>query len=687
MVALRSLTTRGRQRRTFFAIWVAAVLLMTLTGLHVVNLLEDSRKKEQAAAERDLANLTRVTQEHAYRTLRGADQAIRFITERYLALGNTLDLSALSAAGVIDTDIFNQVGIINEKGLYILANRPVTGRLDLSDREHFRVHVADANRGLFVSKPVLGRATGQWSIQLTRRINRSNGDFAGVVVISIDPGYFTRFYDELKLGAQGVMALYGLDGIARARLVGDKTEVGSNATSSQIFTRMIKGEAHGFYANRSVVDSISRLYHFRVIPGYDLALIAGFTTDEIFAVSARSRQALLLQAGLVILLIFLLAVALTRHLIKLNRATAAREFARAQAQDRTEQLNVIFALSPDGFVSFDSQHRVKYINPAFARMTGLNELRLDGMDETDFSAWLASRCVAGTRFTGISQLRLRNANPKSQVSERLEMRVNGKRVLQVELRLSDTPTVSHILYFRDVTHETEVDDMKSEFLSTAAHELRTPMASILGFSEVLLTQEFDAASTQEFLEIIYTQSKVMANILDELLDLARIEARQGKDFKYSRINVQALVTSITKSLMLPAGRSGTVLSMPDEPIFLMADEGKLRQAILNVLTNAYKYSPAGGPVELTVAPQCLTEEPAAVAIHVSDHGMGMTPEQVAQVFDRFYRADKSGQITGTGLGMSIVKEIIELHHGHITIESNLGQGTCISLSLPQAQPK
>ena len=501
-------------------------------------------------------------------------------------------------------------------------------------------------------------------------------------MISIDPGYFTRFYDELKLGAQGVMALYGLDGIARARLVGDKTEVGSNATSSQIFTRMIKGEAHGFYANRSVVDSISRLYHFRVIPGYDLALIAGFTTDEIFAVSARSRQALLLQAGLVILLIFLLAVALTRHLIKLNRATAAREFARAQAQDRTEQLNVIFALSPDGFVSFDSQHRVKYINPAFARMTGLNELRLDGMDETDFSAWLASRCVAGTRFTGISQLRLRNANPKSQVSERLEMRVNGKRVLQVELRLSDTPTVSHILYFRDVTHETEVDDMKSEFLSTAAHELRTPMASILGFSEVLLTQEFDAASTQEFLEIIYTQSKVMANILDELLDLARIEARQGKDFKYSRINVQALVASITKSLMLPAGRS-----MPDEPIFLMADEGKLRQAILNVLTNAYKYSPAGGPVELTVAPQCLTEEPAAVAIHVSDHGMGMTPEQVAQVFDRFYRADKSGQITGTGLGMSIVKEIIELHHGHITIESNLGQGTCISLSLPQAQPK
>jgi signal transduction histidine kinase len=119
----------------------------------------------------------------------------------------------------------------------------------------------------------------------------------------------------------------------------------------------------------------------------------------------------------------------------------------------------------------------------------------------------------------------------------------------------------------------------------------------------------------------------------------------------------------------------------------MADEGKLRQAILNVLTNAYKYSPAGGPVALSVLPHCPPQELAQVVIHVSDHGMGMTPEQVAQVFDRFYRADKSGQITGTGLGMSIVKEIIELHHGHITIESKLGQGTCISLSLPQAQPE
>jgi hypothetical protein len=119
----------------------------------------------------------------------------------------------LSTAG----NRFNQVGIIDAKGIYVLANLPTTGKLDLSDREHFKVHVATNTGELFVSKPVLGRASGKWSIQLTRRITRANGEFAGVVVVSIDPGYFTRFYKELNLGSEGLAALYGLDGVARAQ--------------------------------------------------------------------------------------------------------------------------------------------------------------------------------------------------------------------------------------------------------------------------------------------------------------------------------------------------------------------------------------------------------------------------------------------------------------------------------------
>jgi signal transduction histidine kinase len=242
--------------------------------------------------------------------------------------------------------------------------------------------------------------------------------------------------------------------------------------------------------------------------------------------------------------------------------------------------------------------------------------------------------------------------------------------------------VSQVLYFRDVTHETEVDHMKSEFLSTAAHELRTPMASIMGFSEVLLHQELDSNDQREFLGIIYKQSTLMAKILDELLDLARIEARRGKDFRYSKVCLQDLAEELAKSFIPPEGRSPLELVLPDQRLEIIADSGKLRQALLNILSNAYKYSPEGGPVVLSVETQNHAGPAPRTWIHITDHGIGMTPEQLGRVCERFYRADTSGKTSGTGLGMSIVKEIIELHGGELAISSEVGFCTRVSLCLP-----
>lgn len=672
--------------QTIATIWLVAALLLGFTTWQVWHTVEANHRQSMVSAEHDLANLTRVSQEHANRTLRSADQVIRFIQARYLELGDKLDLTALTAQGVIDVEIFPQVGIIDSQGLYALANRPIKAKLDLSDREHFKVHVDNVKQGLFVSKPVLGRSTGRWSIQLTRRISRPNGTFAGVVVVSIDPTYFTNFYSELNLGTQGMVGLYGLDGIARARKVGSKEEFGSNASNAPMFKAIAKGQEIGSYTNQSVVDGVERIYFYRRIPGYELAVVAGLNTKDLQTKTELENDALWLQQGLVSLLILALAVALTRYLIKLRRAIAARAFAQLQVQDRTEQLNAIFAMSPDGFVSFDREHRVKYMNPAFVQMTTRGDVQLEGLDENDFSAWLAGCCIPGSSFIGVQSLRREQTSGKKGQPRLLEIASNVKRVLQYELRLSSAQTVSQILYFRDVTHQTEVDEMKSEFLSTAAHELRTPMAGILGFSELLLTQELEASEQKEFLNIILAQSNVMAGILNELLDLARIEARRGKDFRYTGIWLQTLITDIVKSFAVPSGREQVELRMPDAPLYLMADEGKLRQVIVNVISNAYKYSPDGGPVVLEVSTLQLPESEEQLRIQIRDHGIGLTPEQLSRVCERFYRADSSGKILGTGLGMSIVKEIIELHHGQIHIESTYGQGTCVSLILPLKKP-
>ena len=360
-----------------------------------------------------------------------------------------------------------------------------------------------------------------------------------------------------------------------------------------------------------------------------------------------------------------------------------RRVAQEREREHAGQLKAIFALSPDGFVSFDNAHCVKYVSPAFTRMTALEAHDMVGLNEADFTQRLVHLCAPGAPFPGLTALRATAKGASTGQRHVFELADASKRVIEVGLREAQTDSVSQVLYLRDITHETEVDRMKSEFLSTAAHELRTPMASIYGFAEVLLTQELDAPSQREFLEIIYKQSELMASILNELLDLARIEARKGKDFVFADIPLQELIEEVVHAFKPPAGRSAPVLISTGAPLSVLADHNKARQAVLNVLSNAYKYSPAGGVVQIELLDsRAAGAQPNMLGIRITDHGIGMTPAQLERVFERFYRADSSGKVPGTGLGMSIVQEIITLHRGKIDIASTTGEGTSVTLWLP-----
>lgn len=362
----------------------------------------------------------------------------------------------------------------------------------------------------------------------------------------------------------------------------------------------------------------------------------------------------------------------------------AHKAAEAMVSERSAQLNAIFALSPDGFVSFDRAHRVNRVSPAFVRLTGLTESDMLGLDELAFSLRLAAQCVPQARFAGVAALRVALADTGGQdpltVIELAPAAKRDRCVLTVVLRESPVDSVSQVLYLRDITRESEVDRLKSEFLSTAAHELRTPMASIYGFAEVLLTQKVGASERKEFLTIIFKQAELMSSILNELLDLARIEARRGKDFVLESVSLQELANDVVERFKPPAGRSAPCLIAPPQPLMLLADRNKAVQATLNVLSNAYKYSSAPGQVHVRIEPQGKY-----VALQIVDQGVGMSAAQCARVGERFYRADTSGKVPGTGLGMSIVSEIMTFHHGNVVIDSTPGQGTKVTLMFP-AQP-
>jgi signal transduction histidine kinase len=254
-------------------------------------------------------------------------------------------------------------------------------------------------------------------------------------------------------------------------------------------------------------------------------------------------------------------------------------------------------------------------------------------------------------------------------------------VLEVGIRLSQAENVSQILYLRDVTHETEVDRMKSEFLSTAAHELRTPMASIYGYSELLLMSDFDENERKEMLSTIFRQSELMASIINELLDLARIEARRGKDFVLERLALQELVSEAVAGYKLPDGRDAPLVQASSEALLVRVDRKKIQQALLNVLSNAYKYSPRGGAISVSFL-QEVHHSVGRFGIEVRDHGIGISPQSLERIFCQFERAEGSEGSAGLGLGLFIADQIVRAHDGRIQVQSEEGQGSQFRVLLP-----
>lgn len=367
-----------------------------------------------------------------------------------------------------------------------------------------------------------------------------------------------------------------------------------------------------------------------------------------------------------------------RHYVGILNDVTERERSRMAIAERSARLNAVFELSPDGFVVFDSAGRLVYSNRAFMAMTGWAEPDENGpITLAEFDSRFARLCDPLQPVRSLSEVLAGHDGS----ADTLHLALPERRVLARDVRGQIDGQGETILFLRDVTRETEVDRMKSEFLTTAAHELRTPMVSVYGFTELLLNRPVSEVRRRDMLETIHRQSELLINMVNELLDLARIEARQGKDLKRASCGLGLLVEQAAATFAEKGGAERLSVNLAHADARLKVDAEKILRASTNVLSNAFKYSRSGIKVTVDTVTGTIRDEPA-VGLRVADHGCGMTPVQTARVCERFYRADPSGNIPGTGLGMSLVKEIVELHGGHIDLESAFGVGTTVTMWFP-----
>jgi two-component system sensor histidine kinase BarA len=314
-------------------ILLSLFMAVLLAGLWSITLLQLQRAHDAAITDagRDARSMARVFDEHAIRTIEAADQAVTYLRGRYQALGQRLDIVADLQQGLNPGPLYNLFTIVDERGDTVLSSYPFKPT-KLADREHIRVHMQRDSGELYISKPVLGRVSKKWSIQMTRRINHADGRFKGVVVVSMDPYYFTRLYDEVDLGDNSSITLVGSDGVVRARRVGAVNSIGQDVDGSKVFS-MMQGNTRGSFTERSPVDGTLRIYAFEKLANYPLYMLVGLDRNTVLADYVLRRNQALLMAAVTSVLIVLSWAALVLLIGRLVDSRA-RAIAASEAKSR-----------------------------------------------------------------------------------------------------------------------------------------------------------------------------------------------------------------------------------------------------------------------------------------------------------------------------------------------------------------
>jgi len=335
----------------------------------------------------------------------------------------------------------------------------------------------------------------------------------------------------------------------------------------------------------------------------------------------------------------------------------------------------------DGVVVTDTDNKVLVVNSVAESWFGLTEHDIIEQPiekiiyEQNLLSLINKIRIDGNNEDTTVDLIIKPDNKKKQIV----LQAKAAQVIDTEDKLIGIVTI-----FRDITKEKEIDRMKTELVSMVAHELRSPLTSIAGFSELLLDEGVTQEQSKEYAEIILKESNRLGDLINKFLDISRIESGKSQVHK-TPVQMGHIIESILEMNMYLAERKGMKvnLDIPDDLATVWVDREMMGQVILNLFSNAVKYSPEGKTISIEVE-----DKEDEQLVRIVDQGYGIPGKSLNRIFDKFYRVtdnEHSQEITGSGLGLSLVKEIIELHDGSIWVESKLGEGSTFTFSIPKSE--
>ncbi len=667
--------------------WIWPVVAISLVWLGIVLHLSAARTDALASAGQNATNLARTFRESMVRTIREIDLTLLFVRALHTSEGAALNLRPWVDGAGADQRLALQITMVDRNGIVTLNSLgPVTGRLDLSDRPHFR-HFADQPPGaaardhLYISPPILGRVSKAWTIQFVRMLTTPDGAFDGIVVLSVPPSHLTQVYRAVDVGRRGTVTLLGLDGTVRAHAGPGQSPIGAASAHPALGSpapgtaNETSAAAEGSFEWVDPADDTRRIESFVRIPGYPLVVSVGLARAEVLEPLDGTYQTLV-GSGLVLTLLLVLAGWAMR------RGEADLALARATTHTAVENIG-------QGIIMVDAKGDIALLNQRAVTLLDIPSQYGPGSRFADLVAW--QRRV-GEFGSGTDQsLRERiyhTRRPDRTLPEVYKrQRPNG---IWLEIRTIQLPDGASVHTFRDVTDWEEAQAAlvaardaaeaavraRAQFLAVMSHEIRTPLNGILGIAELLQDSANDPEQAR-FVAVIRQSGQHLLDLLNDILDFSKIDqhAIELESLPFDPAQVLRDALALVAPRAAEQGLSLDCAIAPNLPPRVLGDAHRLRQVLLNLLGNAVKFTRQGSvTVRLEAARGGETWQ---LRFAVRDTGIGMSAEVLPRLFQEFTQMDSTitRRFGGSGLGLAISRCLVEAMGGAIDAESTLGQGS------------
>jgi PAS domain S-box-containing protein len=365
-------------------------------------------------------------------------------------------------------------------------------------------------------------------------------------------------------------------------------------------------------------------------------------------------------------------------------AVAASAQMYREVVEEKEELEHIIESVYAGLVMVSKDGRITQMNASARTMLGLSDSEVLERQFKD---------VIGDNH--VSDILSRSINEVTEVAEEISLPAPNnseeERIYQAQTALvvsgEDQQVLGAVAIFNDITEIRGIERMKTAFVSTVSHELRTPLTSIKGFISTLLSDVdgyYDHDTQREFYQIIDTECDRLTRLISDLLNVSRIEAGRALDLNPKPMELPNLVDKVVTAQKSYTHKHTFAVDLAECFPSIIADEDKVDQILTNLTNNAIKYSPDGG--QITIKGRYDNGE---ITVSILDQGMGIPKDHLAKVFDRFHRIDNrdTREVGGTGIGLYLVKHLVEAHGGKIWVESEVGKGSNFSFILPKIPPQ